>query len=157
MKKIVNFIFVFAFVFSLVGLASANTAESTLVQVSVTPAEISFSVPEEIDFGELTQGYLSGEIEFQVHNTGETDIRVEVGLDPEYSETGIFRNLKFRKDGTVTARTLSSFYLTIDKPDVLGESVSQKAFMWLDLSKYTENMSEPVEDDTYLIFTAMPN
>lgn len=157
MKKIVNFVFVFAFVFSIMSFTSANILQPTQVQVSVTPAEISFSVPEEINFGELTQGYVSEEIEFFVNNTGETNIRVEVSLDPEYSDTGIFRNLKFRKDGTVTTRTLSSFYLTIAKPKLMGEVVSQKAFVWLDLSKYTENLEQTMEDDTYLIFTAMPN
>lgn len=143
------------FVFG-IGAVSAESSESTILTVNVEPAEISFSVPSEMNFGELTQGYKSEEIGFFVNNTGETDIRVEVELNEDYLGD-IFQNLKFRKNGTVTSRTLTSFYLTIDKPDNLGESVSQYAYTWLDLTRYTEEIAETIQDETNLIFTAMPD
>ena len=146
----------FIFAFLCLGFVSASNVESTIVSVEIEPAEISFSVPEGINFGFLTQGYESEEIPFSVNNTGETDIRVEVSLDSEYTGT-VFQNLKFRKEGTVTTRTLSSFYLTIDKPENTGESVSQGAFVWLDLSGYNEEVLESFTDSTALVFTAMPD
>ena len=154
-NKIIGLFMLGVFVFA-VGAVSAASTATTIVNVDVKPAEISFSVPEEINFGSLTQGYKSNEIGFYVNNTGETDIRVEADLDSSYSGD-IFQNLKFRKNNTVTSRTLASFYLTIKKPDNVNESVSQYAYTWLDLSKYTGEITETTHDETNLIFTAMPN
>lgn len=157
MKKYFNFVIAGLFMFSLFGFASANTVESTVLVATIEPAEISFIAPDTIDFGEITQGYNSPEVNFSVINDGETDIRVEVSLVAEESDLSIFNNLKFKKEGTVTTRTLSSFYLTIDKPEEGEEPVIQNASMWLDLTKYTEAFTEPIETEAELVFTAMPD
>lgn len=152
MKKILTFMFVF-----LLGLSftSAITeSEETIIKTNVFPTTVSISVPDEINFGNISAGYVSEKKSFYINNTGTTDVLITASLPTTYAGK-IFNYLHLKKTSTGTWLNLETFNVTIDKPDVLGEFEDQIIYAEIDLSNLPEETQEINEIQTNLIFTAV--
>lgn len=158
MKK--NFLALFAFVLvlGLIGFSSAasnsnqNSANMT-VKANVLNTTISISVPDNLDFGDTAPGYVTDLQNFSVTNLGTTNIEVTPQLENNSTEN-LFSNLFFERTKSSNLTKIGSFNLEIDKPTNAGSERTQNAYMQLDLTNYTGNISGNV--NATIIFTAVP-
>lgn len=146
---------VFSFILFGATFTSALSSEETIFSVNVLETEISISVPDRIIFNDIATGYLSEEQGFELINSGTTDIRVTPSLDTSYNGT-IFKNLKFDTVKTNPEMTrIGVFDVEVSKPNTPGGEKNQQMYAWLDLTQYSEEINETMENhQATVIFTA---
>lgn len=152
MKKIITYIFVF--ILSLGFISATETAEINIT-ANYFMKTVSITVPDEIDFGNISQGYISEKKSFYINNTGTTDVLITASIDENSEFKKIFENLDIKKTSTGTWLKLNEFNLTIKKPSILGGIEDQIVYMQLDLTNATDINIPSGKVQTKLIFTAL--
>ena len=154
MKKI------FAFLFSVILLGSlvfaGTNAGDMNVNIDLYKSGIRMSVPNEIDLGNVTKGYATTPVAFNISNTGTVNIEVTPELDVSHDE--IFTNLMIGKTKTGAKSAIGNFSVNITKPTKLGEEKKQIIYINLDLEEYTGEISQDEMDvKQKVIFWATEN
>jgi hypothetical protein len=143
-------------VFFLTGFVNSAESDEMLVRVNVLETEISITVPDEVVFEDIAQGYLSERQELEIINVGTVDVDVSLDLDESYNET-IFENLAFRRILTDPLVNIIYFSFEIEKPEIVGGERIEDVYMYLDLTNYEEEITSTIIDhNTTVIFTAVP-
>lgn len=141
---------------SMAGIVSSAESDDMTVKVNVLETEVSISVPNEVVFEDIAQGYLSEQQEIDVINEGTVDVSVSADLDESYTED-IFENLAFKRILADDLTNIRYFEFEIEKPKTVGGERSENVYMFLDLSDYEEEITSSMEDHTAtVIFTAVP-
>lgn len=155
MKGKILSLMVFGFVLFGAVFTSAQASEETIFSVNVLETEISISVPDRIIFNDIAAGYLSEDQGFELINSGTTDIQVTPSLDTNYNGT-IFKNLKFDTVKTNPEMTkIGVFNVEVSRPTIPGGVREQQMYAWLDLTQYSEEINETMENhEATVIFTA---
>jgi len=140
---------------SMTGIVSADASDDMVVKVNVLESEISFSVPDQVSFGNIASGYISERQDVDVINDGTVDVSVSADLSPDYNGT-IFQNLAFRDILEDPLTSIDFFEVEILKPNNVGEERDERIYMYLDLSDYEEDITEMMGHNATVIFTAVP-
>ena len=139
-----------------VGVVSAAESDNMAVKVNVLGTEVSISVPDEVVFEDIAQGYLSEQHAIDVVNEGTVDVGVSADLDESY-EGDIFENLAFKRILADELTNIRYFEFNIEKPNVVGGERTENIYMYLDLSDYDEEITSSMMDhNATVIFTAVP-
>ena len=154
-KKLLGIIFVFG-IFLFAGFVGASDSDEMLVKVNVLETEVSISVPEEVVFGDIAQGYLSERQEIEINNLGTVDVDVSMDLDESYTGS-IFQNIAFRKVLADPLIYIRYFNFEILKPEMVGGERGEEVYMYLDLTEYEEEITTTMIDhEATVVFTAVP-
>ena len=154
-KKLLGIIFVFG-IFLFAGFVNATDSDEMLVKVNVLETEVSISVPEEVVFEDIAQGYLSERQEIEINNLGTVDVDVSMDLDESYNGS-IFQNIAFRKVLADPLIYIRYFNFEILKPETVGGERGEEVYMYLDLTEYEEETTSSMFDhEATVVFTAVP-
>lgn len=141
---------------SMVGIISADSSDEMIVKVNVLETEVSISVPDQVVFEDIAQGYLSEQHAIDIVNEGTVDVSVSADLDGSY-EGNIFENLAFRRILADDLTNIRYFEFDIEKPNSVGGEKPENVYMYLDLVDYDEEITESMMDHSAtVIFTAVP-
>ncbi len=138
------------------GFVSAQEHDNMTVKVNVLETEVSISVPDEVVFEDIAQGYLSERQEIEVANEGTVDVSVSADLDESYNGT-IFQNLAFRRILDDPLINIRYFDFEIEKPSIVGGEKIEDVYIYLDLIDYEDEIDGDLIDHTAtVVFTAVP-
>ncbi len=141
---------------SMTGVVCADSSDDMLVKVNVLETEVSISVPDEVIFEDIAQGYLSEEQKINVKNQGTVDVSVSADLDESY-DGEIFENLAFKRILADDLTNIRYFDFEIEKPLTVGDERLEYVYMYLDLVDYEEEIESSMMDhNATVIFTAVP-
>jgi len=140
---------------SMTGVVCADSSDDMLVKVNVLETEVSISVPDQVIFEDIAQGYLSEKQSVDITNEGTVDVSVSADLAESYSGD-IFQNLAFKENVDDPLTNIRYFEFEIEKPTKVGGERDEMIHMYLDLSDYDEEITEMIDHNATVIFTAVP-
>ena len=143
MKKI----FLFAILsFALLGFIQAiETSSSMTVSADIIGDQIGIDVTSNVDFGQISKGSISERQDINITNTGTVNIKVTPELSTNYSGD-IFKYLSFQRVLSDPKNKIGNFSVSIDKPSTAGGTRVQKVYMYLDLTEYSGDINENIEN-----------
>ncbi len=138
MKNILSIFLLGILLFSVTSLADGY---NTTMQVSadVIESSVGIKIPNSINFGKVSSGYLSNRTDINITNIGTTDIEVTPEIQDDAGEeeaVEIFRNLAFRNILDDPLVKIGEYSLEIAKPASVGGNRTQRIYMYLDLLEY---------------------
>jgi hypothetical protein len=127
-----------------------------IVNADILASTIGIDVPNNVEFGEITKGYISDRQDLDIKNTGTTDITVIPTLDESY-DGGIFDYISFQKTLSEDLKKIGSFEFEIEKPNQIGGTKTQGIYMYLDLEEFNGEISSDLPGhNTNVTFWAIP-
>jgi hypothetical protein len=158
MKKLMTLVLCIVFISGVSALVYDESGDDDVMKVEadVLASTVGIDVPNNVEFGDITKGYISDRQDLAVKNTGTTDITVIPELDENYSGD-IFEYLSFQKTLSEDLKKIGSFEFEIEKPSDIGGTRTQGIYMYLDLTEFKGDISTDLPGhNTNVTFWAIP-
>lgn len=138
MKNILSIFLLGVLLFSAMSLAGEYNA-TMQVSADVVVSSIGIKVPNSINFGKVSSGYLSNRTDINITNIGTTDIEITPQIQSDNNEEDaveIFGNLAFRNILDDPLVKIGEYSLEMSRPANVGGNRTQRIYMYLDLLEY---------------------
>ncbi len=158
MKKLIVLLMCLIFISSAPALVYDESGDEDvmIVEADVLATTIGIDVPNNVEIGEITKGYISDRQDLDIENTGTTDIIVIPALDEGY-DGEIFEYLSFQKTLSDDLTKIGSFEFEIERPNIIGGTRTERIYMYLDLEEFEEDISADLPGhNTNVTFWAIP-
>lgn len=156
MKEKILPIFIACLSLLAIGLVSADENGNSQIVTTVYPTVISIYVPDEILLPNMAPGYNSGDVGFDVINTGTEDISITAEVDASYVGD-IYDNLFFKENLVDNVSSIDTFNFDLLKPTLVGGNRTEKIFVSLNLTEYDSSLItvQLVNHTAEVLFTAI--
>ncbi|MDD2444638.1 MAG: hypothetical protein PHX15_02740 [Candidatus Nanoarchaeia archaeon] len=133
-------------VFLISSFVSSQEANATMkVRANILESNIGISVPNLIIMGDMSPGYLSERQDLNITNTGTVDLMITPELDENYEED-IFTHLSFKNILDDPLTKIGDYSLELLKPNTVGNTRSERVYMYLDLTDYSGELNQTLTD-----------
>ena len=145
------------FLFGNMGFVSAAVGDNdrTVFAANVLAPRTQINVPDFVDFGDVSSGFVSERIRIDIENTGSTSVEVTPRLVNSGDE--IFSNLYFFRRVKDDPEKIGRFSINLDAPSTKGGIEDDYFYARLDLSNYGRNLeSDLLDQRAAVVFWAVP-